>query len=1160
MSIPADIPNPDQENVYYTKAALRSELAAFFEKEKVDELLSLFEDDRLITFVWDTSNVPKSFSLDVYPRNSAKYTIDISSDGSFLTFAQNPEINTIVPEDFSNLKDGARQLILDPEYHIDSLLKEPGDDIYESVDNQSLVDILCATEFELDETELQQKMEYYTVIKSIVRESLKALPTEERKMYIDAYEASRSTIDSVNSVIDSIASGQNTTFDQLVYENFINDIYPDTVGVDLSEGARGLEGTGALLVQALADLNRIYIGNSLYDGTTRTDAPSSDVYLNGSLQTTNSTLWKNFSNHFLEYLPNMEMIVDWAGGSGYPIENGGSATFSDSDKVLYDSSGAHIWKSKGLATPKVHDWYYGNLDKRLKNEEIQFSGLSDYISTIKSTKNDYKKRAELRLLGGGPLLVDQAVRKALLDLSISNIDVYDYAPKETSVLQGVSKVNYFSSIGRSGILGPVGTTPYPSKYMALSEDEYSAKPFSKTGFLSLQALLLFFTGFNQNSINFLNENVSSPNSDHDRTISMWKSLFGTQALADKVPMVYRGAVYGYGITEIEIKKALHLYEKNEDIEDIYKAFLVPKGDTQIPYNERTFFQINVNPIKCGYQRDLTSSNEGFELLAGGDIDTGNELNLETVSENYKTMGHNEEESKRKRTVSVNYESSSSLGIPTLTNKKLKQFWRSRNYSMPYFWCSCTSLWKAMTTLVLRNLLASVNSILFENREEYLVLSDSELLEIVDLDELWSEILEIIESIKSNLGSDFSLSPSADGTVILKENISSHKKNDFQNAIKEQMIPTMGAYLDFVSSVSSHDKILRVQSAQFIQINPNMHLPIEGMKSPSNPNDSNNHGGPYFSLKRMPQALNSYLDKLEVSDLEIAEGLSIQKEKSPNGRLLVDLREKSDAFLSSCITNFRHLELIDHVHDKLNKLRYFIEGFETPADVSEVFLNGYLSISKDFQDPTALRTQIESKKDLYASDSTGIGGRWEWNDSGFVNWLIQAKRKGLIFVHVLGLKKDLWSSADEVELKLKYIGDGAETTVKEVSVSYDISSGSPMRSVSARLQRYLHLYRGLDIHETSFSENTKIIWSKDIQKSESGIFPWSADDFKDNEPKRILDNVFAMSPWIFPDNYFLDVANINDYHKLIFLPIYADDLNTVTTNMVGTFEWSVGNDS
>ena len=71
MRIAADIPNPNQSNVYDSVAALGSELLNYFSKEKVDSIKKTMEAYYLPTFVFDPAGAPVVYNLDVYPKNKS---------------------------------------------------------------------------------------------------------------------------------------------------------------------------------------------------------------------------------------------------------------------------------------------------------------------------------------------------------------------------------------------------------------------------------------------------------------------------------------------------------------------------------------------------------------------------------------------------------------------------------------------------------------------------------------------------------------------------------------------------------------------------------------------------------------------------------------------------------------------------------------------------------------------------------------------------------------------------------------------------------------------------------------------------------------------------------------------------------------------------------
>ena len=58
MSFPVDLPNPNQENVFYTIPALKAELLNWFATEKIDAIKEKYKDYFLPTFVFDPAGAP----------------------------------------------------------------------------------------------------------------------------------------------------------------------------------------------------------------------------------------------------------------------------------------------------------------------------------------------------------------------------------------------------------------------------------------------------------------------------------------------------------------------------------------------------------------------------------------------------------------------------------------------------------------------------------------------------------------------------------------------------------------------------------------------------------------------------------------------------------------------------------------------------------------------------------------------------------------------------------------------------------------------------------------------------------------------------------------------------------------------------------------------
>ena len=102
MSFPADFPNPDQENVYYSLPSLKTELLNWFEVDKISTILAIYEDYYLPTFVFDIAGAPEIYNLDVWPKGKPKESIQLDSSGSIVDKVIIPE-HPITPSPAKNL-------------------------------------------------------------------------------------------------------------------------------------------------------------------------------------------------------------------------------------------------------------------------------------------------------------------------------------------------------------------------------------------------------------------------------------------------------------------------------------------------------------------------------------------------------------------------------------------------------------------------------------------------------------------------------------------------------------------------------------------------------------------------------------------------------------------------------------------------------------------------------------------------------------------------------------------------------------------------------------------------------------------------------------------------------------------------------------------------
>ena len=122
MNIPADIPSPDQENVYYSIKAMEAEFAKYFTQEKINILSPVLKEYYYPTFVFDDSNAPNSYQLSIYPKDGRVKTILLDTTGSVSMEKESvqPPVNPATP---SVLEDNGSPVTLDPTFYSNAKLK-----------------------------------------------------------------------------------------------------------------------------------------------------------------------------------------------------------------------------------------------------------------------------------------------------------------------------------------------------------------------------------------------------------------------------------------------------------------------------------------------------------------------------------------------------------------------------------------------------------------------------------------------------------------------------------------------------------------------------------------------------------------------------------------------------------------------------------------------------------------------------------------------------------------------------------------------------------------------------------------------------------------------------------------------------------------------------
>jgi hypothetical protein len=251
---------------------------------------------------------------------------------------------------------------------------------------------------------------------------------------------------------------------------------------------------------------------------------------------------------------------------------------------------------------------------------------------------------------------------------------------------------------------------------------------------------------------------------------------------------------------------------------------------------------------------------------------------------------------------------------------------------------------------------------------------------------------------------------------------------------------------------------------------------------------------------------------------------------------------------------------------------FIDGFSVPEEAIHIFGDGTMDIASDIQYPQRLINQILSNKEFYSADSFGISEKWNKVLIKDIESFYESSSNWM-YIYILGIKSSEFTEGI-VNIVPSYIGSSGEEielvsdTKAHWSFSLDRPSNVDISSdekESDLVLNYLHLLKGLDISETTFSYKTDRIFEKHIIDSESGVFPWTSKSFEEGIPKEPIDTIFNMSPWLFPTNYFYDVCISNEFKRVVACVIKEENINNLDVDsisvgsiqeIIGSLRWKI----
>lgn len=1216
MNIPADLPSPDQENVYYSVKAITTEFLKYFTIEKIKILKSRLEKYYYPTFVFDDSNVPETFQISIFPRDGKAEILLLDSTGTIVG-DKRPAKVSVRKANEDDLEDDATAVTLDSTFYSASNLKYNDFFVDLDLDTETTpsIDLLVGTKFWMDDNFVAQRLQFLEISKNIVRSAFKSMPSEELSLLKENFENVERQVNATQSVLTKIDEGQKESLSALEWKNSINSYYsrPGNNRTTIAPELQGIAGAKINIAQSLHDLYSIRSDTSA--GRIRKGKIQSDSFTSSpSIGLTNTEflsdpLSRALSTVYHDFITTLENSMNE--DENIPLESSVEEK-SRRESVVHtpkplnempnfvNSSLQFMGKDVFSEDGVLKEWYYDNFAKKILSQEPDFTNLESYLDTFKSVTKDAKIFANKELLSGGPLLVYQAILKSILKLCQSNIDVTEYAPEMST--GGQTGTSIFDNMGKSAVLGPSKCHQYPSKYgkeVSAEEAEYDVEQFTKPGFLCYFLLLEMFQkikSFSFSRKNYVKSNIKKYNSDHDSVIDVWWSMQSSNEAWSQSRNYTTTRAYTHKQT---FKEIAFLYRKDETFTSDYIR-LIPTGDQRIPSSERTFFSYNLHcpdhMLEYTLFRDssISESYEGLKPVSE-DFDTlvdnsGRVKLFPKPPLAFELMGYqgiSEAASKRgstsgqfKRTKRVHYgvydtdywTSNNFLDAgENISQRNTFEFWKHKNYNMPYFWAGIMAIQRTVVVEAYKYLLESISEITGED----ISVSTDYLLENFDTSKLYDCVLEIANKlIQEGGGHRTKFYGWPDGTLTMTSNLVSNALTErildpnFWNTPGLMTSQMVKSYIKFTSLCSPKNKIEIADEHEELIFDDGSYIPPEVLAKDTNQNFKNGHGdaGSYI----LPE-FDIYFDPLVFKKEEFLSTEPIKKNTSPIGEINV-FNYLYEDFLDSTKILSGHSFFHEKVASALGNFQKFIEGFEINETVKEVFLEGHFDPYKDIRNPKTLVDQIENNRKLYEPDETGISKIWDNISFDVFGKTLHTQEDPILYTYILGLKKDLWENPlVDLIVYPEYYGssgstsiDGATHTFEYFRPSGNSSTWSETEKHSKGLLDYFHVVRGIQCDELSFSSKKTLIYSDQVINSESGILPWVKDDFEEGKPKKEIDPLFNMSPLIFSRNYFYDLCLENEYHRVVAvcikrshlenLPIDTLDEETSIDEIIGSIRW------
>lgn len=391
-----------------------------------------------------------------------------------------------------------------------------------------------------------------------------------------------------------------------------------------------------------------------------------------------------------------------------------------------------------------------------------------------------------------------------------------------------------------------------------------------------------------------------------------------------------------------------------------------------------------------------------------------------------------------------------------------------------------------------------------------------------------------------------------------------------------------AYIKFKSIISDSPSI-GVSNTPYKNINPSSFLPKQIRNDSINSNYVNNKGDArlYMTVRSEMQTRDALLFTSE----ELTGFSAISASISTPGGIVYDTSYQ--AWMQNFSSFLQIRNLVEKIVKPVEKLVYFLDSIEISDDQKRPYEEGLITVN-DISKSKQILDSIDGNQLKYSADENGISNFWRSiSNENYMNAIISSiqEDEDNVTIAFVGIRENFIQDTASTDTKyfmdLDYITDGwhlvdqddygihvveengvlvrAGIKLHKGNISFCDKEKALITPQGGTMANYQNAFiswamnvKGYNLDESVFTDNSDQLYSDILINNDANIFPWKKSDFEKNRAIENVESLYNVSPWLFPQNYLMDILKAKEFKYVIPLIV------TKPTNSANSLDGFQGN--